>query len=225
MTRRLTIPLDEPLGGVEALPALLDEAGDPRWCLVLAPGAGASMTGEVLAQVAREVAAGGVRVVRFDFPYTVRAKKAPDRPAVLAGAWRAVLDHVRAKPSAPRLAIGGKSMGGRYATMLAAEAPGAAAACVLYGYPLHPPGKPEKLRDAHLYDVHVPCLFFGGTRDALARADLLTDVVARMGAAARLVGVPDADHDFRAPKRTGRTREEIVAEMAEETVRWLTNLS
>lgn len=233
MTRRVRIPLPE-IPGVTAVPGWLDGAAASPWLLVLAPGAGAPADSGLMSTLAAQVASKGVRVLRFDFPYQVRARREgsrrpPDRAPVLLATWRAVLAYVRRRLRPAHLAIGGKSMGGRYATLLLAEvgnpAGGPSAdpsrgplgcqveAAVLVGYPLHPPGKPDRMRAGHLGDLGVPSLFVSGTRDALARIDALREVV-RSLPPAELYEVDAADHDFKVPKRSGRTRLEVTTEVA-----------
>ena len=133
---------------------LTDGPRDSRTVLVLAHGAGAGMDTPFMAHFARELGAGGVRVVRFEFPYMQRRRsdgkrRPPDRMPVLIQTYRAAIDSVRDKLKHARLIIGGHSMGGRVASMLEAEGK-TADGLLLFGYPLHPPGQPNKLRDAHL---------------------------------------------------------------------------
>lgn len=231
MTAARRIPVED-LRGLDALPALRDGPVRPDWLLVLAHGAGAAMTSDFMTELTAALARSGVGVLRFDFPYTALGKRAPDRTPVLEAAWKAVFAYAAAHRRQARLAVGGKSMGGRIATQILAQDPGVAAgplpdAAVLFGYPLHPPGKPEKLRDAHLAELakRVPALFLQGDRDTLARIDLVNKTVARMNrqrkGSATLHVVEDASHDFAVPKRTGRTRSGVITELAETTAAWL----
>jgi hypothetical protein len=164
--------------------------------LVLAHGAGSGMRSPFMAGFADAIAALGVATLRFEFGYMQAGRRAPDRPPVLVAAWHqafaAAVDRARGRP----VFAGGKSMGGRIASMAAAEGM-PAAGLVFLGYPLHPPGRPEKIRDAHLDAVAAPMLFLQGTRDTFARPDLLRAVVARLGARAELVAVEGGDHSFR----------------------------
>lgn len=165
------------------------------------------------------VAAQGIAVVRFDFPYTEAGKRRPDPPRVLEARWREVVAAVRADPRlAPRVVLGaGKSMGGRIASHVAASDPGTFAALVFLGYPLHAPGRTEKLRDAHLPSAaaSAPLLFVSGTRDDLCKIDLLRPIVAALGDRARLHEIPEADHSFRVPKRTGKSPADVLAEIVQ----------
>jgi uncharacterized protein len=173
-----------------------DPANDAAAVCVVAPGAGAGMRHPFLAGVAAGLTSNGVSSLRFDFPYIRVGRKAPDRPPVLLESWREALDEAARRGDGLPLVASGKSMGGRMATMLAAEeGPAfAAKALVLFGYPLHAPGKPDSPRDSHLPAVTVPMLFIQGTGDALARFDLMEPLVRRLGA--RLVAIEGGNHSF-----------------------------
>lgn len=170
--------------------------------LALAHGAGAPATSPFLETVAQGLCARGLSVMRFHFPYMEAmarggGRRPPDAQRVLLDCWAAVVDLVAAHtPHAP-LVLAGKSMGGRMASMLlaAGRAPRARGAIYL-GYPLHPPGRTEHLRSAHLAEVPVPQLFVQGTRDTLCRLDLLRPVLAPLGARARLHVVEGGDHSL-----------------------------
>ncbi len=182
--------------------------------LVLAHGAGAGSKHPWMQAWAKALAARGVRVVTFDFPYIRAGKKLPDRAPVLEATYREVAAKVRAKFPRARLFLGGKSMGGRMASHLAA----AGEACdglVFFGYPLHPPAKPEKRRDEHLGKIRVPMLFVQGERDPFGGKDEIAPLAKKLGASA--VFVPEGDHSLEAPKRSGWT-EERVREMVGEIV-------
>jgi predicted alpha/beta-hydrolase family hydrolase len=189
----------------------------------VAHGAGAAMTHPFMMGAAEGLAAGGVSVFRFNFLYAEVRRRAPDRTPVLLDTWRGAIRELARRGAGLPMIMGGKSMGGRMASMVAAsdgaEFPGAA--LVFFGYPLHPAGKTDRLRDAHLPHVRVPMLFIQGTRDALAREDLLGAVVARLGPSARLHLVPDADHSFHVPgtKRPDRDIGDEVGRIAARYVR------
>ena len=144
-------------------------ADEPRGVLfVFAHGAGAGQRHPFMTGVARGLAARGIDVVTFDFPYMHARRGAPDKAPVLEACFRAVIDAARARDGMQRhrLFIGGKSMGGRMATHLGAQGIDGLAGIVVLGYPLHPPGQPEKLRVSHLPDIRVPVLIVQGERDA-----------------------------------------------------------
>src|SRR5439155_15216734 len=122
---------------------------------------------------ARELASHGVATLRFQFPYSEAGRKAPDREPVLESTWRAAIEHATARGG--RLVVGGRSMGGRIASHVVAQGE-AVDALALFAYPLHPPGRPERRRDAHLGKVSVPTLFCSGTNDAFATPDELRDL-------------------------------------------------
>jgi predicted alpha/beta-hydrolase family hydrolase len=149
---------------------LIDGPNEAEYTLVLAHGAGAAMDHPFMNVVARGVGERGIRVVRFEFPYmavrrTGGKRGAPDRQPVLLQTWRDVV----AKLGGPGLVIGGKSMGGRMATMVADELP--VRGVVVLGYPFHPPGQPERLRTAHLETMQTPTLIVQGTRDPFGTAE------------------------------------------------------
>ena len=174
---------------------------------LLAHGAGSNARSPLVSGLSGLLAASGFRVVRFNFPYSEEGRRFPDRAPVLMATWRAVVDLV----GEPGAVLAGASMGGRYATMLLAE-PDAppAAACVLFGYPLHPPGRPDRARVLHLPRVRVPMLFLSGTRDPFVTPDLMSAVMALLPQAVFLA-VEGADHSF---KVRGRPADGIRMELA-----------
>jgi predicted alpha/beta-hydrolase family hydrolase len=194
--------------------------------LVLAHGAGHDMHGAFLSYVHATLAERGVLTVKFNFPYTERGARAPDRPPVLQATWRAVAAAVREdRELAPRrLLIGGKSMGGRIASMIAAENE-PCAGVVLLGYPLHPAGQPGKMRVEHLPRIRVPMLFVQGTRDALCDMKLLERTLRTLTAPVTLHRIEEGDHSFVVPSRLGRTAESVRAEIVDVIERWLAGLA
>jgi predicted alpha/beta-hydrolase family hydrolase len=166
--------------------------------LVLAHGAGSGMRSPFIAGFAEGVGRLGVATLRFEFPYMQAGRRAPDRPQVLLEAWDDAFAQGVERAGGRPVFAGGKSMGGRIASMAAAGGM-AAVGLVFLGYPLHPPGRPEKIRDAHLDAVPVPMLFLQGSRDPFARPDLLAGVIARLGPRARQVEIAGGDHSFRVP--------------------------
>jgi predicted alpha/beta-hydrolase family hydrolase len=205
--------------GGAALPALWTTSDGAGSVVVLAHGAGSGMRSPFLEGFAEEIAALGHPTLRFDFPYMAAGRRAPDRPPVLIASWREAFADAGRRGGGRPVAAAGKSMGGRIASMAAAEGM-PAAALVFLGYPLHPPGRPEQLRDAHLPSVAAPMLFLQGTRDAFAQPDLLRAVVGRLGPRAELLEVTDADHSF---KTRGERRDarQIGASLAPAAARFL----
>jgi predicted alpha/beta-hydrolase family hydrolase len=194
--------------------------GEGGVAVVLGHGAGGNRKSPFLVRYAEGVARSGRTAVLFNFPYTESRRRVPDPPAVLEATVGAVADHVRGLTGVERIVLGGKSMGGRIASQAVAQGTPADALAFL-GYPLHPPGRPEKLRDAHLPRIGVPMLFLQGTRDTFARWDLIEGVVGRLGPTARLERLEDADHSFGVPKRTGRTSADVEADLLARLVSWL----
>jgi predicted alpha/beta-hydrolase family hydrolase len=166
---------------------------------VVAPGAGNAMRSPYFDGIVEGLAAERVATLRFDFVYAHEGRRAPDRPPLLLAAWRAALSETDRLAEGLPLAAMGKSMGGRIASMVAAEDGDAfAARClVFFGYPLHAPKTPEKQRSEHLSAVTVPMLFIQGTRDAFARRELLEPVVEGLGRLAKIRWIDDGDHSHR----------------------------
>lgn len=189
--------------------------------LVLAHGAGSDMDHPSLVGLAEAVAAAEIAVVRFDFPYRVAGRRIPDRMPALVASWGAVVDHAREALAPPWIAIGGRSMGGRAASHLVASGV-PVRGLVFLSFPLHPAGRPGTERAAHLAGIDVPMLFVQGTRDALARWDLLEPLV-RSLPRATLHAIADADHSLAVPKRR-RAPGLVVAEIHATVVAWLRSL-
>ena len=188
--------------------------------LLLGHGAGADQASDFMMSFARGLAARGVEVVTFNFLYTERGRKAPDRQERLEACYRAVAEAVRKKLNGNRLFIGGKSMGGRIASQVAAGIEDLTG-LVFLGYPLHPPGKPDQLRAAHLATLHKPMLFVQGERDPFGTPAELRPVLRKLKPAAELYAIEGGDHSFAVPKRSGRTREEIYSAAQDEIARWM----
>jgi predicted alpha/beta-hydrolase family hydrolase len=185
---------------------------------VFAHGAGAGQHHPFMIGMSHALAARGIDVVTFDFPYMRRRRGAPDRPPVLEQAFRDVIEAARAWSKSRRLFIGGKSMGGRIATHLAAQALSPLAGVVVFGYPLHPPGKPTQLRTAHLPDITVPMLIIQGERDAFGTPAELQPHVDAMKSAVRLHVVARGDHSLTV---RGRKPEDLRDETATVATDWM----
>ena len=194
--------------GAQTYPA----EGSARAVFVFAHGAGAGQHHPFMAGVSRGLAARGIDVVTFDFPYKRLQKSAPDRPPVLEQSFRDAVAAARKWSKADRLFIGGKSMGGRIATHLAAQGLDDLSGVVCFGYPLHPPGKPEQLRIAHLPSITVPVLVIQGERDAFGTPSELRPHLEAMKAEARLHVIPRGDHSLSV---RGKAPSETQAELAE----------
>jgi predicted alpha/beta-hydrolase family hydrolase len=162
--------------------------------LLLAPGAGAGRDQPQLVAIDAAVSAAGVTVCRMDFPYRLAGRRAPDRPGVLLAA---VVAAVEGLAGGRPLAVGGRSMGGRLCSMAVADGSVEADAVVLVSYPLHPPGRPDRLRDGHFGDIRVPCLFVSGTRDGFGTPAELEAATAAVGGPVTHHWIEGRDHSLR----------------------------
>lgn len=201
--------------------AVWDRSDPAGAVLVLGHGAGGTLATPDHARFAAAVAARGITAIRFNFPYAEAQRRVPDRQPVLVACYRAVADHV-AERSGPAVALflGGRSMGGRIASHLLADGY-RARGLVFLSYPLHPPREPDRLRTAHLERITVPMLFIQGSRDAYARPDLLARTLERLRTTT-LHLVEGADHGLTI---RGRAAEEVIAEVAGVTARWVAGLT
>lgn len=197
------------------------------WTLVLAHGAGQGMDSPFMESMATLIAARGLRVVRFEFPYMQRmrqqgVRRPPDPAPRLIAAWHQVLDHLARSGQAPdRVLIGGKSLGGRMASLVATERPVVGLVCL--GYPFHPPGRPEQTRVDHLRGIQVPTLICQGTRDPFGMPDEISGY--GLGPAIRLVWIEDGEHSFKPSRSSGRTWEQNLAQAADAVAQWSATLS
>ncbi|MFJ4169407.1 alpha/beta family hydrolase [Paenarthrobacter sp. NPDC089714] len=203
----LTISVDD-----SDVPGIHLSPEDPSATLVVAHGAGAGMEHPFLQGFCEAMAAEGVATLRFNFPYRAAGRRFPDRPPLAIATWRAVVAKAVEVSHGMPLWAAGKSFGGRMASMAVAEGMDVQG-LVYLGYPLHAPGKPEKLRDEHLYGITTPMLFLQGTRDTFATPELLESVVSRIGPTATLQWVEGGDHSF-GVKGVKRTAAEVGASLA-----------
>jgi hypothetical protein len=209
--------------GDQTISALLSCPDGPRACLVLAHGAGAGMTHPFMATVADGLAARGIATLRYQFAYMERGSKRTDPPAVAHAAVRAAVDEAARLLSDVPLFAGGKSFGGRMTSQAQAASPlPGVRGLVFIGFPLHPAGKPSSERAAHLDSVTVPMLFLQGTRDELAKLELLQPILAGLGQRATLARFEDADHSFHVPVRSGRKDADVMAELLDTLTAWIT---
>jgi predicted alpha/beta-hydrolase family hydrolase len=219
--------------------AMVYPARESRVTLLFAHGAGAPQTHSWMVGAANAFSRRGIEVVTFNFLYAETKRRAPDRNDLLEATWRAAIDCVRAhsEVAARRLLIGGKSMGGRIATQVAAGSDVDVAGLVLLGYPLHPPGKPNQLRASHLPRVRAPMLFVQGSRDAFGTPAELAPIVERLPSRSRLFVIEGGDHSLALPKnrafefasdpsprsgaRATSSFEAVMARVADEVVRFM----
>jgi uncharacterized protein len=194
--------------------------GEGPTAVVLGHGAGGDRRAGLLVALAEFLASSGRQAVLYNFPYSDRGRGAPDPPGVLEATSRAAAEHARTSLGASKVVLGGKSMGGRIASQAVAKGT-SADGLVFLGYPLHPPGRTDTLRDRHLGAIQAPMLFVQGTRDAFARWDLIEPLVERLAPRAELHRVEDGDHSFKVLKRTGRGADEVQRDIFEAVRRWL----
>lgn len=211
----------DPGVGAGPVSALLQRPKQAELLYVLGHGAGAGMRHPFLQAIADALAVVGVATFRYQFPYMEEGRRSPDPPHVAEATVRsAVTAAARAAPELPLIA-GGKSFGGRMTSSAAAKSPlPGVRGLAFLGFPLHPPNRPADSRAAHLSDVQLPMLFLQGTRDDLADLGLIRGVCDRLGARATLHLVEDADHSFHLPKRTGRSTDDVVGELAQTLAAW-----
>lgn len=209
-----TVAIAVAAGIVTAIEIVMPQAA---WVLAYAPGAGANVHDPFGKHLCRSLAERGVSTLRFHFPYQEAGRKSPDRPPVLEDTWRAVIEHAR--PLGQALVVGGRSMGGRIASQVVAAGE-AVERVTLFAYPLHPPGKPDQTRDAHLPRLTMPALFVSGTRDAFGSPEEIAAAASKTGHATVHL-LDGADHGFNVPKASGRTRPDVWTEATDATIRWL----
>jgi predicted alpha/beta-hydrolase family hydrolase len=208
--------------GANTVSALLLRPHAAKACLVFAHGAGAGMTHEFMERVARGLAGRGIATLRYQFPYMEKAGRRPDAPALAQATVRAAVGEAARRCPGLALFAGGKSFGGRMTSQAQAVAPlPGIRGLAFLGFPLHPAGKPSDLRANHLGDVHLPMLFIQGTRDKLAEVPLLEPVAKRLGAAASLHWVAEADHSFHVLVRSGRNDGKVMDEILDTLSVWI----
>ncbi|OZB20554.1 MAG: alpha/beta hydrolase [Marinobacter sp. 34-60-7] len=192
---------------------------DARCVLILAHGAGAPMDSPFMDALATQLDDHGVACARFEFPYMQKRrddgrKRPPDRQPVLLESFGQAIRTVRADiGSGPRLFIGGKSMGGRMATLLAAKTAEGIDGVLCFGYPFHAPGKPERWRTEHLQDISVPVMMVQGTRDPFGKKTEVDERGAIAGIC-RWVWLTGGNHDFQPPARQPETQADLIAQAA-----------
>ena len=210
--------------GAEQTSAIYQPATvESRAVFVCAHGAGGHKADSGMERLAAALCGNGFDLVRFNFLYREAGSRRPDPMARLTQCFEAVVTHARAQLGQQCLLIGGRSMGGRAASMMAAEG-FACDGLLLLAYPLHPPGKPAQLRVAHLPKIQVPVLCINGTRDAFCTRELMERALEGVTAPWTMHWVRGADHSFRVLKSSGRTDGEVYAEVAQASSAWLAGL-
>ena len=192
-------------------------------CVVLAPSAGANMDHPFMSYVQAALPALGIAAVKFNFPYQAAGRKAPDAPPRLMETWRMVLAAVRKELPGAALFPGGRSMGGRIASMVVAGG-ATAAGLALLGYPLQPAGRPDVTRAEHLPRIRCPVLFVQGTRDPLCDLRRLRPILQSMPAAVTLSVVEGGDHSFKVPRADGRSERQVWKEIVDTLGGWVARI-
>ena len=197
-----------------------------RPAVILAHGAGNDMFNPLLVHMAHVLEQAGYLCVRFNFPYRDRARRNPDSDDVLMATWLSVYQFFKNHPSyqPERIVVAGKSLGGRIASQAVAAGLLDVSGLILLGYPLHPPGKKDILRDAPLHRIDVPMLFFEGSHDTFCDITILKDVLSRIKAPWTLEVIEGADHSFKMQVSSGVTDEQVYANILGKTLSWLGNL-
>jgi hypothetical protein len=192
----------------------------PRAALVLAHGAGAGQSSPFMVRVARGMAERGISTATFDFPYMAAGRSVPDRAPVLEAAWRDALAEARKAFGDLPTIIGGKSMGGRIASHIAAQGSEGIDGLVFLGYPLHPPGKPDRRRDAHLPSIRQRMLFVQGSRDAFGTSAEIAALLPRL-TRATLHEIPGGDHSFKVPGRKTPGTKDVIDAIMDVVAAWI----
>ena len=186
--------------------------------LILAHGAGSNQLTPSMTRMATALAGHGIDTITFNFLYSEKRKKVPDKNDKLEAVWRGMIEIFGEKDK--KLVIGGKSMGGRIASQVAAADSSGIAGLVFLGYPLHPPGRPEQLRSKHLPDIKAPMLFVQGSKDAFGTPDELKPILKPLKNA-ELCVVENGDHSFKVPKSAGVSQDKIDAFVLDQVESWL----
>ncbi|MFS8086919.1 MAG: alpha/beta fold hydrolase [Acidobacteriota bacterium] len=222
---KLTVRLNER----DSVTALLYPAAKSKRAgatVLLGHGAGANQLSGFMRLVAGGLAERGFDAMTFNFLYMEQKRSFPDPKARLESCYRAVIEAALAhrKLKQNRLVIGGKSMGGRIASQVAAAIPDGIDALVFLGYPLHPPGKPDKLRTEHLPQIKAPMLFCQGARDAFGTEDEIRAVIKKLRLPATFVPVAGGDHSFKVPKALGVPQQQVYETVMDKVAEWAREL-
>lgn len=221
--KKITIPVpkDESVSAILTRPS--DKKGTFGTGVMIAHGAGNDMENELLVAFTDGLAGAGYPALRFNFPYKEKGLRAPDSQQKLEDTWTAVCRYFREDSSVKfnHLIAAGKSMGGRVASQMAAAGKLPVDGLIFLGYPLHPAGDHSKIRDAHLYQVSIPMLFFAGTRDTLCDLTLLQNVQKKLTAPWKLDIIEGGDHSFHIPKSMNVTEAEIYERIVKTSTQWI----
>ncbi len=219
------------VGGDDFVSAVLTVPAEPnensRTGLVFAHGAANDMHHPSIAGVAEGLGKMGYVTLRFNFPYREKGRKSPDPEHRLVNAWRRAVDFLMegAGVKCERIVAVGKSLGGRIASQAVSEGEIQPDALIFLGYPLHAPGKKDKLKDAHLYKIRIPMLFFEGTRDPFCDLEKLEGVFEKLSCSRELEIIEGGDHSFNLPKSDPRSEGEVHGQVVIKSGDWLSSLS
>ena len=194
--------------------------------IILGHGAGANQLHGFMRLFANGLSGRGFDVMTFNFVYMEHGKGAPDKKAKLESCYMAVIREAvkHKKLKGNRLLIGGKSMGGRIASQVAAENPENVDGLVFLGYPLHPPGQPDKLRTEHWEKIKCPMLFLQGTRDPFGSPDEIKPFVKKFKLQAKMYPIETGDHSFKVQKSAGVTQDAVYEKAMDEILAWAQDL-
>ncbi len=223
LVRTKEVRIDVPGNGATSGQLLIPDGKGSATGVVVAHGAGNDMHAPLVSAFSEGLAQAGYPTLKFNFLYAHQGHRTPDREDVLMKTWLGARTFLTTSPGLDIRGVVavGKSLGGRIAARMVADGLLSVERIVFLGYPLHPAGDTGKLRDEHLYRVHVPMLFFAGTRDPLCNLDKLKGVLGRLHTDWDLSIVEGGDHSFHVPKATNLDETEIVRRIVEKTVEWL----
>jgi hypothetical protein len=211
-------------GNVSAVLSGPDQLGESnKTGVIIAHGASNDMHNSLIVAVADGLAATGYTTLRFNFPYKEKGKKSPDAEPTLIRTWQGAVTHLLNNERFPvdRVVAAGKSLGGRIASQMVAADQMAVEALIFLGYPLHAPGRTDKLRDSHLYEIKKPMLFVAGTRDPLCNMERLRKVLHRLPGQCDLEIVEGGNHSFKVPKSSPISVASVHLRIVEKCLQWL----
>jgi hypothetical protein len=223
ISKGVSIPVgkNEFVSGILTLPEKYDNKEGTG--IIISHGAGNDMYNPFIVFLAERLAEAGYITLRFNFPYRENGRKAPDSQPVLVLTWQCVYEFFKKKTGYKinKIIATGKSMGGRVASQMVAEGLLPVDSLVFFGYPLHSPGKKGKIRDAHLYQINIPMLFFAGTRDPFCDITKLNEVLDRLDYSRDLVTIDGGNHSFDLPKSAETSQQDVYNMILNKTVEWL----
>jgi len=222
---KLTVQVNE-AGSVTAMLYPAAKNNRAGVTIILGHGAGADQMSGFMRTAAEGLAARGLDALTFNFLYKEQKRGAPDPKAKLESCYRAVIDAARQQKKLKdnQLVIGGKSMGGRIASQVAAEDSDGISGLVYLGYPLHPPGRLDKMRDEHLSQIKAPMLFVQGSRDAFGGEEEIRAIIKKHRLDATLYAIAGGDHSFKVPKSAGLSQQQVHERFMDCIADWVSHL-